>query len=154
MGALGLILGQRADASALIDTQKKCFIEGCFFVNDKVQVKEFLTINELDNNDELLLRREIATNGKSRAFINDTPVTLQQIKQLASLLVDLHQQFDTLELGNSDFQREVIDALAENTVNISEYKLVFKKWNDCKKLLQELQIKKTSCEKKCSIRVW
>ena len=147
MGALGLILGQRADASALIDTQKKCFIEGCFFVNDKVQVKEFLTINELDNNDELLLRREIATNGKSRAFINDTPVTLQQIKQLASLLVDLHQQFDTLELGNSDFQREVIDALAENTVNISEYKLVFKKWNDCKKLLQELQIKKTSFQK-------
>ena len=62
--------------------------------------------------DELVLRREIAANGKSRAFINDTPVNLEQLRELSSLLVDLHQQFDTLELGENDFQREVVDALA------------------------------------------
>lgn len=114
MGALSLILGERADTSVLMNTQKKCFIEGYFSIDDKQEVQNFLSENELDNEDELVLRREIAANGKSRAFINDTPATLLQLKTLASLLVDLHQQFDTLELGDSDFQREVLDALANN----------------------------------------
>src|SRR5689334_15997697 len=114
MGALSLVLGERADTSVLMNRDKKCFIEGFFSVDDKQSVKDFLADNELDVEDELVIRREIAANGKSRAFINDTPATLQQLKMLASLLVDLHQQFDTLELGDSDFQREVLDALAAN----------------------------------------
>ncbi len=147
MGALSLILGERADSSALTDSSKKCFIEGSFAVEDKVAVKDFLLTNELDNGSELLLRREIASNGKSRAFINDTPVTLQQIKQLASLLVDLHQQFDTLELGDSDFQREVIDALADNAVNLSSYKAIYLQWKKSQQDLKALQTQQASFQK-------
>ncbi len=147
MGALSLILGERADSSSLTDSSKKCFIEGNFAVEDKTAVKEFLLNNELDNGAELLLRREIASNGKSRAFINDTPVTLQQIKQLASLLVDLHQQFDTLELGDSDFQREVIDALADNAANLSNYKAVYLQWKKAQLDLKALQTQQASFQK-------
>lgn len=147
MGALSLILGERADSSALTDSSKKCFIEGSFAVEDKVAVKDFLLTNELDNGSELLLRREIASNGKSRAFINDTPVTLQQIKQLASLLVDLHQQFDTLELGDSDFQREVIDALADNAANILNYKAVYLQWKKAQQDLKALQTQQASFQR-------
>jgi DNA repair protein RecN (Recombination protein N) len=147
MGALSLILGERADSSALTDSSKKCFIEGSFAVEDKVAVKDFLLTNELDNGSELLLRREIASNGKSRAFINDTPVTLQQIKQLASLLVDLHQQFDTLELGDSDFQREVIDALADNAAHLLNYKAVYLQWKKAQQDLKALQTQQASFQK-------
>ena len=147
MGALSLILGERADSNVLIDATKKCFIEGVFSIDKKQAVISFLFENELDNNNELIIRREIASNGKSRAFINDTPATLQQLKQLTSLLVDLHQQFDTLELGNDDFQREVIDALADNNILLAEYKQVYKQFIDCKKELQALQLQKQNFQK-------
>jgi DNA repair protein RecN (Recombination protein N) len=136
MGALNLILGERAEASVLADKEKKCFIEGTFKTAYN-PVKEFLKNNELDSNDDLLIRREIAINGKSRAFINDTPVTLNQLKQLSSLLVDLHQQFDTIEVGDSDFQREVIDALAGNNKEIDQYQTIYKSY---KNVLKELGI--------------
>lgn len=135
MGALNLILGERADTSALLDKEKKSFIEGIFKTNHPA-VKEFLQKNELDGEDEMLIRREISPNGKSRAFINDTPVTLSQLKQLSSLLVDLHQQFDTLELNSNDFQREVIDALAGNRKLLEQYQALYKKHRI---LLQELE---------------
>jgi DNA repair protein RecN (Recombination protein N) len=135
MGALGLILGERADTSVLLDKEKKCFIEGMFKTNYSA-VKEFLIKNDLDGEPEMLIRREISSNGKSRAFINDTPVTLTQLKQLSQLLVDLHQQFDTLELNNNDFQREVIDALAANGKLLEEYQVLFKKY---RKELEELE---------------
>ena len=112
MGALSLILGDRADSSVLLQKEKKCVVEGWFDANNKKGIKQFLATNDLDAEEVLLVRREIAVNGKSRAFINDTPVTVTQLKTLNELLVDLHQQFDTLELGDSSFQREVLDALA------------------------------------------
>ena len=99
MGALGLILGDRADSSALVNKEKKCIVEGIFKTETKGGVKKFLKDNELDADEELVLRREIGVNGKSRAFINDTPVNLEQLRELSSLLVDLHQQFDALQLG-------------------------------------------------------
>jgi DNA repair protein RecN (Recombination protein N) len=139
MGALGLILGERADTSVLLDKEKKCFIEGVF-KTDYSSVKNFLLNNDLDAEQEMLIRREISTNGKSRAFINDTPVTLVQLKQLSQLLVDLHQQFDTLELNNNDFHREVIDALAGNGRLLEDYQFVFKKY---KADLHELEKLKT-----------
>jgi DNA repair protein RecN (Recombination protein N) len=139
MGALGLILGERADTSVLLDKEKKCFIEGVF-KTDYSSVKNFLLKNDLDAEQEMLIRREISTNGKSRAFINDTPVTLVQLKQLSQLLVDLHQQFDTLELNNNDFHREVIDALAGNGRLLEDYQSVFKKY---KADLHELEKLKT-----------
>lgn len=147
MGALSLILGERADSSVLVNTSRKCFIEGIFSVGHKPEVKTFLEINELDTEEELVLRREIAANGKSRAFINDTPASLQQMRQLASLLVDLHQQFDTLELGESDFQREVIDALAGNQELLREYQKIFQQWQAAAKTLQELKNQKAAFTK-------
>jgi len=128
-------LGERADTSVLLNKEKKCFIEGMFKTNHPA-VKDFLQKNELDCEAEMLIRREISSNGKSRAFINDTPVTLSQLKQLSSLIVDLHQQFDTLELNSNDFQREVIDALAGNGKLIEQYQTVFKKYRI---VLQELE---------------
>lgn len=147
IGALSLILGERADTSVLARNDKKCFIEGLFTISDKEAVIAFLKENELDTDDELVLRREIAANGKSRAFINDTPATLQQLKQLASLLVDLHQQFDTLELGDSDFQRDVLDALAGNKERLVAYKNVFTQWQTASAALQQLQQQKNDFNK-------
>jgi DNA repair protein RecN (Recombination protein N) len=147
MGALSLILGERADSSVLVNTQKKCFIEGSFTVDVKKAVLDFLQENDLDVEDELVLRREIAANGKSRAFINDTPATLQQMKALASLLVDLHQQFDTLELGDSDFQRQVLDALAGNENKLAEYQKKYHQWQSTVKELAQLQQQKAAFNK-------
>lgn len=147
MGALSLILGERADTSALLNNNKKCFIEGCFTVQNKKEVKSFLAANDFDDNQELVLRREIAASGKSRAFINDTPTTLQQLKQLASILVDLHQQFDTLELGNSNFQREVVDALANHFTTLNNYQTVFYQWQESIKIIAALTEQKNNFNK-------
>src|ERR1700712_2578442 len=114
MGALSLILGDRADTSVLMSRDKKCYVEGTFVVESKKEIQQFLKENDLDIESELVIRREITSNGKSRAFINDTPVNLNQLQQVGAALVDLHQQFDTLAVGQSDFQREVLDALAGN----------------------------------------
>lgn len=147
VGALSLILGERADTSILLKNDKKCCIEGWFDVADNTAVQQFFQTQEFDYSNELVLRREIATNGKSRAFINDTPATLQQLKQLASLLVDLHQQFDTLELGDTDFQRTVLDALANQTEIIVAYQTIFKQWLQAKQNLAALQNQKASFTK-------
>jgi len=147
MGALNLILGERADTNVLLNKDKKCIVEGIFTVDDKTAVKQFLLDNDLDNESELVLRREIAPNGKTRSFINDTPATLQQLKQLASLLVDLHQQFDTLELGDADFQRTVLDALAGNTALLSQYREQFFQWKQAVKQLETLQQQKADFNK-------
>src|SRR6266487_3572774 len=127
-GALGLILGERADSSILVNKEKKCFVEGIFEVSNKPEVKYFLEKNDFDEGEQLFIRREIGSNGKSRAFVNDSPVTLSQLNELSSLLVDLHQQFDTLQLSESSFQREVLDALAAQAGLLNKYQLVFKNW--------------------------
>lgn len=147
MGALNLILGERADTSALLNTNKKCFVEGFFNVQNNISIKKFLKENDIEEADELILRREIAATGKSRAFINDTPTTLQQLKQLASMLVDLHQQFDTLELRNNNFQREVLDALANNFATLAHYQTAFYQWQQAKEVLEKLMQQKTDFNK-------
>lgn len=147
MGALSLILGERADTSLLKNSQKKCIIEGIFSVDKKKSVEQFLADNELDKEDELVLRREISVNGKSRGFINDTPATLQQLKQLASLLVDLHQQFDTIELGDSDFQRQVLDGLASNAELVQAFQNIYRQWLQQKNALDALKKQKESFQK-------
>src|SRR6187402_850251 len=101
MGALSLILGDRADLTVLQNREKKCFVEAIFKTEKKKNIREFLKAEDLDIEEELVIRREINVNGKSRAFVNDTPVNLDQLKRLSSMLVDLHQQFDTLELGDA-----------------------------------------------------
>jgi DNA repair protein RecN (Recombination protein N) len=146
MGALSLILGERADTSVLLQKEKKCFIEGTFKTHHSA-VQNYLTANDFDDDDEIVIRREISPNGKSRAFINDTPVNLNQLKELSLLLVDLHQQFDTLELGDNDFQREVIDALANNSGDLSQYQTVFKKYLSEKKQLEEWKHQQSAANK-------
>jgi DNA repair protein RecN (Recombination protein N) len=140
MGALSLILGERAGSGTLMNIEKKCVVEGHFKAKDNKQVKGFLKANELDIEEELVVRREIAVNGKSRAFINDTPVNLNQLKELSSMLVDLHQQFDTLELGDNDFQREVVDALSGNIDLLQEYRTVYNAYTKAKKELAALEL--------------
>ena len=146
VGALGLILGERADTGALLNREKKCIVEGIFNYNNHA-VLQFLKEHELDVQDDVVVRREIAPNGKSRAFINDTPVNLVQLNQLGKLLVDLHQQFDTQELGETNFQREVIDALAANAFILKDYQLHFNESQLIKKQLNELQEKKSNFNK-------
>jgi DNA repair protein RecN (Recombination protein N) len=147
MGALGLILGDRADSNVCRDSAKKCFIEGTFQLNDKAQYTSFFEANELELTDELIIRREISAQGKSRAFINDTPINLNELKQLTSQLVDLHQQFDTLTLGDTDFQRTVVDALANLQKEVTAYQAVFHQWKEDEKKLNELIAQKEAFDK-------
>src|SRR5580692_4985570 len=138
MGALSLVLGDRADTSVLLEGNKKCVVEGVFAVRDRQAVAGFLRANDLDVEEEVVIRREIAPGGKSRAFVNDTPVNLEQLRRLGSMLVDLHRQFDTLELGESDFQREVLDALAGQAAAVEEYRSFYRGWQAAVKELSAL----------------
>ena len=147
MGALGLILGDRADSTVCRDASKKCFIEGTFSLSNKQTYQAFFTEHDLDLTDEVIIRREINAQGKSRAFINDTPINLNELKQLTSQLVDLHQQFDTLTLGDTDFQRTVVDALAGVQKDLAQYQSVFHLWKDHQKQLTELITRRDDFEK-------
>lgn len=147
IGALNLILGERADTSALVNKEKKCVIEGTFNAEGKKLVNNFLIENDLDEQPQLVIRREIATSGKSRAFINDTPVNLTQLHSLSELLVDLHRQFDTLSLNDSSFQVNVIDALADTQQAVSAYRLVYAKCKQSLKSLSDLKQQQQQFEK-------
>jgi DNA repair protein RecN (Recombination protein N) len=138
MGALGLILGDRADSSVCRNPAKKCVIEGIFTLANKNHYAAFFEANDLDLADELIIRREINAQGKSRAFINDTPINLNELRQLTSQLVDLHQQFDTLSLGDMEFQRTVLDALANVHKELEAYQSTFFDWKAATKHLSEL----------------
>lgn len=146
IGALGLILGDRADTSVLSDPTKKCIVEAVFREPGRPAL-EFLRAGELDVDDATItIRREISAQGKSRSFVNDTPVTLQQLRSLGSLLVDLHQQFDTLELGSQSFQREVIDALAGHEALLNEYQQAFRLWQQELQELQRMQAEQATAQ--------
>lgn len=147
MGALSLILGDRADSAVLMEKDKKCFVEGVFTLAGKKEVVRFFKENDLDVEDEIVIRREIAVSGKSRAFVNDTPVNLEQLRKLSSELVDLHRQFDTLELGESDFQREVLDALAGQMAALEKYQTVYRQWTAAGRELAKLQEQKAQFNK-------
>lgn len=147
MGALGLILGERADSSVCRDPEKKCFIEGVFHLANPKNYTAFFTENDLELSESILIRREINAQGKSRAFINDSPVTLTALKELTVQLVDLHQQFDTLSLGDSDFQRTVIDALANTQNELAHYQSTFSQWKADEKQLEALIVQRTEFEK-------
>jgi DNA repair protein RecN (Recombination protein N) len=148
MGALSLILGDRADMSVLLQRDKKCVVEGVFTpAGRRSETMAFFKTNDLDVDDEIVIRREIAPNGKSRAFVNDTPVNLEQLRKLSSLLVDLHRQFDTLELGESDFQREVLDALAGQAAAVGAYREAYRSWQAAGRELATLQAQKAQFNK-------
>jgi DNA repair protein RecN (Recombination protein N) len=147
MGALDLVLGKRADTAVLKDEAKKCIVEATFHIKNNEAVKDFFEANDLDNETDILIRREIAANGKSRSFVNDTPVNLTQLKELSNNLVDLHRQFDTQEISTENFQREVIDALADNGNLLVELKTVFTKYITAKNELEALRIQQANADK-------
>ena len=113
LGALGLIMGKRADSKSLFDKEKKCVIEAEFKLKDE-RLKPFFQEQEMDFEKHTVVRRELHPSGKSRSFVNDSPVTLKQLSALSALLIDLHQQFDTLDIHQVDFHVQVVDALADN----------------------------------------
>lgn len=137
LGALGLIMGNRAEIRILKNQEKKCVIEA-FFDIIHYDLKEFFTLNDLDYDTELSIRREIAPSGKSRAFINDTPARLDILKELTAKLLDLHQQFDTLDIHSEDFQLAMVDAIAKNKENLDAYQNVFKEYQQNQRQLQRL----------------
>ena len=143
LGALGLILGKRADTSVLYDKKRKSIIEANFFIKG-YQLEAFFDTYELDYDDELIIRREISSAGKTRAFINDTPVKLNILQELSTQLVDLHQQFDTQEIFKSSFQQKVLDALAENNKTLKDYQEVFRSYQKDSKELKALKEKSRS----------
>ncbi|MBL0739923.1 DNA repair protein RecN [Chryseolinea lacunae] len=120
LGAIGLLLGNRADTKVLWDEEQKCIIEGTFFIKD-YKLKSLFKSEDLDYDDTTVIRREISPGGKSRAFINDTPVTLEVMKRLGTLLMDIHSQHETLQLGQQSFQLKLVDAYAGNTTLREQY---------------------------------
>jgi len=146
-GALSLVLGERADSAILKHRDRKAIVEAGFRVNHLADVEKFLTEEELDRDQDLTLRREISPNGKSRAFVNDTPVNLEQLRRLCSLLVDLHQQFDIQSVGDAGFQLEVVDALAVNASLLGQYHLLFKQLQFSRRQLEELKLKQAMADK-------
>lgn len=147
VGALGLILGERADTKVLYNQEDKCVVEADFYVGD-YDLKKFFADSELDFEPHTIIRREINQSGKSRAFINDTPVTLDVLKQLSEQLVNLHSQHETLDLVKGGFQLNVIDTLAKNQAALAKYRALFGEYKKESKRLEalETQYKSSSSE--------
>ncbi|XZF16495.1 DNA repair protein RecN [Chitinophagaceae bacterium MMS25-I14] len=152
LGALSLILGERADTSVLINKEEKCVVEAHFDVHDNTKFRKALQEEELDNDLQCIIRREISASGKSRAFVNDTPVTLNVLNSLTSLLVDLHQQFDHLALEDDNFQMDVLDALAQNATLRSDYRQQFRKYRSVSKQLTEARDRQTQFQKEADYK--
>lgn len=138
LGALGLVLGNRADTTTLKDTSKKCIVEAEMRI-EVYGLQSFFEETDLDYEANTIIRREILPSGKSRAFINDTPVTLTTLQELKVRLIDIHSQHQTLQLSDSAFQFELIDALAGNQEKIATYKKHLKVFNQLKNELADLQ---------------
>ena len=137
VGGLSLILGKRADISVVKDVSKKCIIEAVFDVGN-YNLKNIFGENEIDYETETIIRREILTSGKSRAFINDSPVNLNQLSVVSSHIIDIHSQHQTLELTENNFQFEVIDSISNNLDIIEDYKKTLVLFNQKQKELDQL----------------
>jgi len=140
LGALGLIMGKRADSKVLYEEDKKCVVEAVFDVSE-YGIETIFEAEEIDYEEETIIRRVISPNGKSRAFINDEPTTLSVLKAITDNLVDLHQQFDTLDLHSVSFQTKTIDALAGVSDYVLQYQEEYTDYVKSKKKLAELEEK-------------
>ena len=137
LGAIGLLLGQRADVKAIRVGASKCVIEACFDVSN-YQMQAFFDENELDYENECILRRELYASGKSRAFINDIPVQLVQMKELGEQLIDIHSQHQNLLLNKEGFQLNVLDLLAHDESLLASYQAVYTQWKETQTELEKL----------------
>lgn len=136
LGALGLVLGKRADLSSLKNKEEKCVIEAHFDIS-AYGLKEFFVQNDLDYENISILRREILPSGKSRAFINDTPVNLQELQELGEQLIDIHSQHETRELSENQYQFEMLDAFSGNGIDLLQYQEQLKIYRSHQKNLQQ-----------------
>ena len=143
MGGLSLVLGKRADLNVLKDPNKKCVIEATFYI-ENYSLREFFDEAQIDYQKETLLRREIIPGGKSRAFINDSPVTLEKINRLSDFLIDVHSQNENQTLFKDEYQFLVLDALAKNDILLNEYNKNLIEFNVTKKIYDELLLKSHS----------
>lgn len=138
LGALKLVLGERADLKALKNADEKCIIEAVFDIKD-LELIDFFEEYDLDYEDESILRRELLPSGKSRAFINDTPVKVSILQELSELLIDIHSQFNTPKIFEADFQLSMLDIYGENKDLLKEYKKDFNQYISIKKKIKEAQ---------------
>src|SRR5690554_949597 len=138
LGALNLILGQRADSSTVSDTSQTTVIEGTFDLS-AYHLQPVFEAEDLDYKHETVLRREIRSNGKSRAFVNDNLVTLHTLKNLADSLIDIHEQFDSHFLRNRDFRFQVLDSLGGQTKDVEAYQKRFNRWKQRKSELKDME---------------
>jgi DNA repair protein RecN (Recombination protein N) len=152
LGALSLILGERADTSVLINKNEKSVVEGYFDVSHNDAFKAALAIEELDYDPQCIIRREIATNGKSRAFVNDTPVTLSVLNKLTSLLIDLHQQFGHLALEEDNFQMEAIDAIGMSSAAAESYRKLYYRHKTVKQKLADNRERQAQWQKEADYK--
>jgi DNA repair protein RecN (Recombination protein N) len=137
LGAVGLLLGNRADTKVLLHEDKKCVVEGIFDIRS-YGLQEYFEELELDYEDTCIIRREISPNGKSRSFVNDTPVLLEPLKILGEKLMDVHSQHDTLLLGEGDFQLGLVDAYAQTSAERTDFQQAYTEFKTAKKALVEL----------------
>lgn len=152
LGALSLILGDRADSSVLINKEEKCVVEAHFDVAGNKGFAAAIKEEDLDNEATCIIRREIAVSGKSRAFINDTPVNLATLNKLTSRLVDLHQQFDHLALQDDSFQLDVLDAVAKNDGLKKEYSAQYRAWRKTEAELERLRSQQSTWQKEADYK--
>ncbi|WP_264558242.1 DNA repair protein RecN [Flavobacterium sp. N2270] len=146
LGALGLVLGNRADLSVLKDNEQKCIIEAHFLLKN-YNLQNFFIENDLDYEDNSIIRREILPSGKSRAFINDSPVNLNVLQELSNFLIDIHSQHQTREILNEEYQLEIVDAIANNAEIIVHYTKELKQFNSIKKQLNQFKAEKENLSK-------
>jgi DNA repair protein RecN (Recombination protein N) len=146
LGALGLVLGNRADLSVLKDKEQKCVIEAHFLLKN-YDLQGFFIENDLDYEDQSIIRREILPSGKSRAFINDSPANLNILQELSGFLIDIHSQHQTREILNEEYQLEIIDAISNNSEIITNYTKELKQFNSTRNQLNNLKSERESLSK-------
>ena len=142
LGALSMILGGRADTKSIGNADKKSIIEATFYTKNDAEIDKFCTSNDIDRfeDNNFILRREISSSGRSRAFINDTPVTLQQLRDAAIRLIDIHSQHQNLLIADAKYQLQIIDSIANNVNELNEYKTQFKKYIEIRNRLNQRKI--------------
>lgn len=142
LGALSMILGGRADTKSIGNADKKSIIEATFYAKNDTEIDKFCTSNDIDRfeDNNFILRREISSSGRSRAFINDTPVTLQQLRDAAIRLIDIHSQHQNLLIADAKYQLQIIDSIANNVNELNEYKTQFKKYIEIRNRLNQRKI--------------
>ena len=141
LGGLSLVLGSRVDNTKIINKDKKCFVEATFDLNGQ-NLEVFFSDNDLDFDNHTIIRREINQSGKSRAFVNDTPVRLDQLSSLTNSLLDIHSQFNNLNILDTNFIFLILDSLSNNTINFTTYTNDFKSLMALEKKIQEKEVQK------------